>query len=122
MNRMSSEVMIKKLEEIFPNKPISRIQYIMHIVNEENADDEDDYKFERAFNLLVGREEDEVVEQFDEAIGGQISHSNKNTSVWLENLIQIFPDCRLDYLNEIIKKHQPNFNFDDMVDYLSLSV
>lgn len=123
MESMSCEQMIRQLQEIFPNKPVSAIEYVMGVVNTENPLDGDDYKFETAFNLLTetGNGSDEV-EQFDEAVGGQPAQLHEDSvSVCLENLTQVFPDCRLSYLKEIIKKHGSNMNFDDMIDDLSIS-
>lgn len=122
---MSCEEMIRQLQEIFPNKSVSTIQYVMDIVNTERPMDEDDYKFETAFNLLseTGNASDEE-QLFNEAVGGQpVPNANKEKSVdvCLEDLIEVFPDCKLSFLQAIVEKHLPNFNFDDVVDELSLS-
>lgn len=111
---LTDEEMIRQLQEMFPNKPISTIQYIMDIVNKSNPLQNDDYKFETAFDLLTdGGNGNGEVELYDEAVGGELPH--------LENLIQIFPDCQPNYLRTIIRKHENNFNFDVVVDELSLS-
>lgn len=124
---MTSEEMIRQLQEIFPNRSISSIQYVMDVVNQENPTDEDDYKFETAFNLLTDTgTEDEL---HDEAVGGEnvkppppsnLIFNEDSISVGLENLIQIFPDCPLSYLKELLMKRGPS-NFDDIVDELSSS-
>lgn len=82
----------------------------MDIVNSENSYEGDDYKFERAFNFLM---EPAEPEQYDEAVGG-------GGVECINDLQQIFPNCQPAYLMNIIGKHGPNFNFDAVVDELSL--
>lgn len=116
MMGVTYEEMLRQLQDIFPNKTLTTIQSILDIVNTENPEDSHEYRFESAINLLSETGNGEI-QLYDEAVGGTLPNEN----VCLENLFQIFPDCQVDYLKAILKKHGPLFNFDDVVDELSLS-
>lgn len=121
---ISYEEMIRQLQDIFPNKSLSTIQYVVDIINTENPLERDDYKFESAINLLTetGNGSDEFIELHNEAVGGEGAFSNEiDISGYIENLIQIFPDCQISHMENLLRNRGSNLNFDDVVDQLSLS-
>lgn len=113
MEEDNAELYEKFLYNNIPNSDSNSIKLVVRTVMNSSNGSPDEKLIIMADMLQMYNNEDDIL--YDEAVGGELDSFD---SCHMDNLLKIFPDADLNYLQNVCKKYQ-TFDFEDLVDVIS---